>query len=125
MNDEIEGQTYKKWYKKFNIQKAKLESEIQELSKEETMGLDKVQRLLPHLTDLPGIFKKANIFQKHSIVREVFKAGFIYVDGVLRTPYLNPVFAHNALILKEKGLLLIEQPSQILVLGTGCSEKGS
>lgn len=125
MNDEIEGQTYKKWYKKFNIQKAKLESEIQELSKEESMGLDKAQRLLPHLTDLPGIFKKANIFQKHSIVREVFKAGLIYVDGGLRTPYLNPVFSHNALILKEKGLLLVEQPSQISVLGTGCSEIGS
>jgi hypothetical protein len=35
----------------------------------------------------------------------VFKGGLLYVDGLFRTPYLNPALAHNELVLKEKGLL--------------------
>ncbi|HVV06893.1 MAG TPA: hypothetical protein VHC96_21830, partial [Puia sp.] len=125
VNNEIEGQTYKKWFKKYSIQKSVLQAEIVALNTDNAEDLRKIDKILPALSDFPGIFGKANIFQKHSILREVFKGGLIYVDGAFRTPRLHPALAHNELILKEKGLLFVEQSYQDLVLSTGCSEIGS
>ena len=51
--------------------------------------LRKAERLIPALLDLPAIFKKATVFQKHTILREVFKGGLAYVGSVFRTPFLN------------------------------------
>lgn len=47
-------------------------------------------------------------------MREVFKQGLTFKDGAFRTPSINPAFEHNLLILKEKGLLFLEQPSDVL-----------
>jgi site-specific DNA recombinase len=125
MNDEIEGQTYKKWFKKYFIEKSKLESDIKQLGQESDFQLNRVQRLLPHLVDIPNLFRNANIAQKHALIRRVFKHGFTYKEGSFRTLFLNPAFAHNELILKEKGLLFVEQPSINLPDFTGCSGIGS
>ena len=75
-------------------------------------------------TDLKAIFKKATIFQKHSILREVLKGGLTYVGDAFRTPFLHPALAHNELIIKEKGLLFVEQPDQNFGESTGCSAIG-
>ena len=48
--------------------------------------------------------------QKHSIVRRVFKGNLAYSEGAFRTPFIDPTFEDNLLILKEKGLLFYEQP---------------
>jgi hypothetical protein len=42
--------------------------------------------------------KEKRIYQKHSILKEVFKAGLFHD------------LSHNLLTLKEKGLLFVEQP---------------
>jgi hypothetical protein len=52
----------------------------------------------------------------------VFKAGLTYVGDAFRTPFLHPALAHNELIIKEKWLLFVEQPSQNFGESTGCSE---
>jgi len=77
MNDQIDSQTYKKWFKRLRGQKAILEGEIQELNKEQSTSWITAEKLLPSLTNILEIFEKANIFQKHSILREVFKAGHV------------------------------------------------
>ncbi len=77
MNDQIDSQTYKKWFKRLRGQKAILEGEIQELNKEQSTSWITAEKLLPSLTNIPEIFEKANIFQKHSFLREVFKAGHV------------------------------------------------
>ncbi len=125
INDQIDSQTYKKWFKRLRGQKAILEGEIQELNKEHSTSWITAEKLLPSLTNIPEIFEKANIFQKHSILREVFKAGLMFNEGSFRTPFINPALSHNLLILKEKGLLFLEQPSQDLNKITMCSEIGS
>jgi len=78
VNDEIESQTYKKWFKRLKEQTAILETEIQALHNGQSANLNLVERLLPRLTNIPAIFDKANIYQKHTILKEVFKAGLIY-----------------------------------------------
>ena len=40
----------------------------------------------------------------------MFDNSLSYAEGVYRTPFLYTPFRHNELILKEKRLLIIEQP---------------
>jgi hypothetical protein len=40
----------------------------------------------------------------------VFDNSLAHQDGTFRTLKLNELFKHNELILKEKGLLIVEQP---------------
>jgi len=120
VNDEIENATYKKWFKKFSVQKSILEAEIMELNKQNDGNLGRAVHLIPALLDFKAIFRKATIFQKHSILREVFKGGLTF-----RTPFLHPALAHNELIIKEKGLLFVEQPDQNFGESTGCSGNGT
>lgn len=125
INDKIEPRTYEKWYKRLNGERASLENEIQKLNKVHSTNWGKVERLLPSLTYIPGLFEKADIYQKHSILKEVFKGGLMFRDGAFRTPYINPALSHNSLILKEKRLLFVEQPFQNFHEITMCSEIGS
>lgn len=71
-----------------------------------------IKRTLPNLKNLLGIYEKGNIFQKHSIIRAVFKDSLAYSNGMFRTPYVNPAFEHNLLNINEKGLLIYEQASK-------------
>jgi site-specific DNA recombinase len=111
MNDEIESNTYKKWFKKYSCEKATLLSQIETLNQNHSNKWITLQQMLPCLTQIPNIYRFANVCQKHSFTREVFKHGLIFKDCTFGTPYINPVFAHNEMILKQKGLLLIQQPS--------------
>src|SRR3546814_1790422 len=60
------------------------------------------------------LFEKMPVSNQHVIMREVFKQGLTFKDGAFRTPSINPAFEHNLLILKEKGLLFLEQPGDVL-----------
>lgn len=100
VNDEIENATYKKWFKKFSVQKSIIEAEIMELNKPKDDNLSRAVHLIPALLDVKAIFNKATIFQKHSILREGFKGGLTYVGDAFRTPFLHPALAHNELIIK-------------------------
>ena len=48
----------------------------------------------------------------------------VIIRDAFRTPFLHPASTHNELILKEEGLLLVEQPSQNFGGSTGCSAIG-
>ncbi|MGE7521043.1 recombinase family protein, partial [Pedobacter suwonensis] len=111
MNDEIESSTYKKWFSKYSGEKGYLLSEIKKLNAGDPKRFASILKLLPELISIPAIFEKANIIDQHSLIREVFKHDIIYSEGACRTLSINPMFAHNVLKFKEKGLLFLEQPS--------------
>lgn len=125
MEDVIEPDTYKKWHKKFQIQRALLMEEINSLTRNRNEKWDKLYQVLPYLTSIKSIYRKATVTQKHSILRGVFKHGLTYHEGAFRTPSINPALAHNAVKLKEKGLLYIEQSSNDLGENPIRSEIGS
>ena len=125
ISDNIGSKTYQKWFKKFSIQKAKIESEMSLVNTDKDEVWKKAMSMLPNLTNLSYLYQKASVHQKHAILREVFKGGITVEAGVLGTPFLHPLLSSNALILKEKGLLKIEQPSQNLGKSTACSEIGN
>jgi len=95
--------------KKFDIEKARLKDECNHL--EDLEGhLQQELLVLPYMLNLPKIFKDSSLAQQHAIINEVFKRGLTFKDGAFRTFWINPEFEPNLLILKEKGLLFLEQP---------------
>lgn len=111
MNDEIDAPTYKKWYTKYSGEKAALLLEIKNLRSGDQATHNQLLKLLPSLTDIPAIFKMADIVDQHRMLREVFRHEIIYSEGHSRTLSINPAFSHNLLKFKHKGLLFLEQPS--------------
>src|SRR5690606_38486084 len=63
---------------------------------------------------LAAIFEQVPVTEQHSIMRDVFKHGLTFRESAFRTPWINPMLEHNLQILKEKGLLFLEQPSDDL-----------
>lgn len=112
VNDEIETETYRKYYRKFQSEKSLLNEEISYLNNLQEDILSEQLALLPQMTALPAIYKRSNLNQKHSLLNGVFKHGLSYSEGAFRTPYINPALTHNLLIMNEKGLLFLEQPDQ-------------
>ena len=122
-DDTINAATYKKWMKKFNAEKARLNEEFTYLEDLD----DRLQQellTLPYMLNLPQVFADSSLNQQHTIIREVFKQGITYKEGMFRTPCINPEFEFNRLILKEKGLLDIEQPSGNFYKVPSCGEGG-
>lgn len=112
MNNKIEDSTYQTWFRKFREEKAEIEIALKAMDKPKTKAENEsiIDRVLPDLTNIHGIYDKSNIFQKHVIVRGVFKDNLVYSGGSLRTAYIDPAFHHNVLKIKKKGLLILEQP---------------
>ncbi len=122
MKEEIESVTYKKWYKKYNIERAELTSAIIDLKQDNSSHWKELRKKLPLLTNIPKVYEGIDAEQQFMLIKTVFDHGLVYLNGTVRTPKINPVFSHNSLILKEKGLLYIEQPSDIWEKTPTCSE---
>ena len=105
--------TYKKWYSKFSAVQSSLRHQLgaEENSKDHwKLFHDQISKL----TDIHYLYHQAELLQKRCFIRQVFGLQFNYSAGAYRTPYLLPLLNHNALILKQKGLLIIEQPPQFV-----------
>lgn len=72
LNDIINGDTYKKGYKKFSIEIVRLKSQIADLAIDIVEQAKKQIELIPQLLNLPELFKRATINQQHSILNRVF-----------------------------------------------------
>ncbi|MBX2944106.1 MAG: recombinase family protein [Cyclobacteriaceae bacterium] len=109
MKDQIEPVTYKKWYRKYSEEKAKVESELLDLQRDKSQDWRRAKEALPHLLSLPTLYANATLTQKHALLNGVFKHGLTFSEDRVRTPSINPVFSHNILKIKQKGLVDIDQ----------------
>jgi site-specific DNA recombinase len=111
VNNEIEKSTYQNWFPKFQEEKLALELLIKgKNEKIQTAENAVFDGYIPYMKNIFDIYDKCNIYQKHAIIRGVFKQNLVWGEGELRTPLINPVFEDKLLIIKEKGLLFYEQP---------------
>lgn len=108
----INDDTYKKWTLKLNAEKAKLKEELEYLDR---MNDEIEQNLLvlPYMLNLHKVYMDSPLSQQHALAREVFKGGLTFSEGMFRTPMINEGLNCNSQAIKEKGLLFIEQPSEI------------
>lgn len=125
MNDEIETSTYKKWYPKFMADQSALQEEIKNLKTDQSDKWTQLIRLFPYLQDLSVIFDKADVVQKQALLKVWFKQSLIFDNGVFRTAWINPAFAHNCVVLKEKGLLEVEEKGEMTGETPMCTRDGN
>lgn len=119
--DVITDHTYKRSMDKFNGEKAELQQELENLDNfNEHIQQDLL--VLPYMINLHQVYHDAPIGQKHAIVRQVFKDDLTYFKGMFRTPSVNPGLCCNLLVLKQIGLLDIEQPYEFEKSFSSCGE---
>lgn len=124
INDEIELTTYHKWRTKLSAEKSSLEMEIQKYAQQRTGMGERLERALPALTDLKNLYERLNLAGKQVLLKRVFEGGLTYDGQLLRTPRLHPALQHNYMRIKEKGLLLVEQPEDFSSNLEGCTAYG-
>ena len=83
-------------------------------------------RYSKHLTRLnyiSNIYNSGDMQSEKSFINMVFDNKLSYKNGGYRTLYLNPLFQSKAALVKEKGLLFIEQPLDFLGKNPVCAAK--
>lgn len=124
ISNNLDKATFEKWHRRSMNEKAILEADILQL-RQPLAEVEKMYRAnFAALGDLHLIYQSASVKQKHSFVQLVFERGLYYHDKVFRTPTLMPVFHSKALMLKEKGLLIYEQPNAQTRNNLECSPRG-
>ncbi|WP_208745782.1 class I SAM-dependent methyltransferase [Pedobacter kyonggii] len=113
--------TYKRWKIKYEGEKAKLGEDFGFSERLEGNLYEELQ-LLPYILNMPKIFQDSSLGQKHAIFNQVFKQGLTFKEGSFRTRSINPDYVHKLLIIKEKWLLFLEQPSGVFEGIPSCGE---
>jgi hypothetical protein len=70
---------------------------------------------LPRLTYMHKLYEMTNPARKLALLKKVFERGLVYDDAIIRTPYIHSSLMHNGDNIQEKGLLMIEQPYEVLL----------
>lgn len=111
MNNEIASSTYNTWFKKYQEKKGQIEWSLKD---KKIIPVRSFEFYLPMLTNLFGIYEKSNVYQKHAIVRAVFKDNLAYGGGMFRKPFVDSSLSHNTLnINKKKGCSFTNNPYKI------------
>jgi len=121
INDEIEASTYKVWFSKLNGQKAVVENEIISLKMDNKSKFDRLEEAIPLLTNLKHLYISTALEGQQMLLKKVFEVGIKYDGSIFRTPMINPALVDNYLRMKEKGLLLVEQPDAFLTNSYSCT----
>jgi hypothetical protein len=82
---------------KFRGEQGKLNDEIESLNS----LADNIQQdllVLPYMLILHQVYEDASLGQKHAMIREVFKEGLTYKNGMFRTPSINPDLKCNTVL---------------------------
>ncbi|WP_166785184.1 recombinase family protein [Sphingobacterium psychroaquaticum] len=112
VNDKIDDETYTKFSQRFRKDLAMLKAEVQQanmLSQSDPM--ETLTASFDLLSNMRNVYENACSEKRQSLIKLVFKEKITYCEGEFRTPAIDPIFLDNALGIKKKGLLKIEQPN--------------
>lgn len=107
---EVSGATYKKVINKLRAEQSDLTYKLISNNTDSPKLLDKLNKLLPFLANLPELFVQLPLGRQQQFIRTVFDNSLAYYNECYRTPYLHPIFEPKALLLNENRLLIVEQP---------------
>lgn len=110
----LAAESYEKWYSRYSTERSSLRHRLAELESVDSAKWKLFNDNLSSLADIRGLYHSANIQQKKIFLRLGFNYGLRYNEGSYRTTFLHPLLSANALILKEKKLLFIDTPREIL-----------
>lgn len=121
----IEPAIYAKVMNELKADEARLEGDIGKSKTDTDTMLHMLSGLLPRLKNIGNIFSEWPLHQQQLFINTVFCSSLFYRDGIYRTPKLYPLFVDKALILKENGLLEIEQSANFKDELSSCTRDGS
>jgi site-specific DNA recombinase len=116
INNQMQFETYNRWFDSFNKERIALNASIERLQGDTRRADVLLKTNISSLQSLDVLYEKAGITQKQEMVRRVFDSSLYYQNRTYRTAYVMPVFAHNLLILKQNQLLEVDE-----FKGTGLS----
>lgn len=121
VNDVIEPKTYKVWYARLNGEKSALEREIAALKTRTKTVFEDLDQAIPLLTNLRGLYNGVSLEGKQLLLKTGFELGIVYDGSRFRTTMINPALVSNYVRIKEKGLLLVEQPDDFFAKNLHCT----
>lgn len=98
---------YAKVMNNHRMQKSILERRLSDLNTNQNIYWQKLNDLLPKIHDIRATFEELDLYRKQQFINMVFDSSLSYQNEAYRTQSLHPMFRHNSLELKEKGLLEI------------------
>ena len=116
IKNEINRDTYDRWYSTYNHSIINLKGAIERLSKDQGKAFDILNKHLNLLTDIRYVYAQADTVHKREFVSMVFDNNLYYQDGIYRTPTMMDMFSHNSLLMKEKGCLIYEKKRDNLAI---------
>jgi site-specific DNA recombinase len=126
IDNDIDKATYLKWRARYLSDQGTLEASIANLKDPLEKRMERTHAQLANLNNLAWLFQKATIAQKQTFIRCVFGNNLYHQDGCYRTTFILPIFSPKAALLKEKGLLIVdEQPLEIRPDLEKCPEQES
>jgi site-specific DNA recombinase len=112
--DEINKDTYERWYSTYSDQILNLTAAIERLSADQGKAFDILNSNLDLLGNIRQIYTKSDTLQKREFVNRVFDGNLYYQEGIYRTPTMLDIFSHNASKMEEKGCLLYKKKRENL-----------
>jgi len=113
--EQVSFETYNRWHNDLTKQRNYVRAQIDQLNKRSEDMHALLVKNIERLTDIENVYACCTtIAKKQELIRTVFDNSLYYQDRIYRTPYLIPELAHNALIMKEKRLLIINKKGDSL-----------
>jgi site-specific DNA recombinase len=109
-NSEISEATYKEVMQGLKRERTFLNDELKTKTVKVEDYLQQLNNLLPKLKNFKYAWQQLTVDKRSSFVNIIFGGVLYYRNGIYRTPTPSSIIMAKALILKEKGLLEIEQP---------------
>ncbi len=123
ISNDMDDTTYRKWKARYESERFTLLAIIDDLNKPIADTWSRYSKHLARLNDIANIYNSGDMNSKKSFINMVFDNKLSYKNGVYRTLFLNPLFQSKAALVKEKGLLFIEQPLDFLGKTPVCAAK--
>lgn len=121
ISDSLDDEAYHKWKSRYEKEIAVVKKYVADLSQPSGPVVRFINDNISRLGDLRFHYDVADLHTKQAILRTVFNSALYFHEGVYRTPYILPALLPKALSLKEKGLLIIEQPINNTAKIGGCT----
>lgn len=109
LQPDINPEVYARVMADLMAQEQQWQTELAKLDTNMQAYYKAIDDVLPALKDVRATFLQWPLHQKQLFLKTLFRGNLSFEDGIYRTTYIDPLFADKVLILKEKGLLQIEQ----------------
>lgn len=111
---KLDDETFANWSTKLKSEIKQLDNQIKIFSENKGIYWTRFADQIENLKSIKSNFQTATTPQKAVFIEKGFGKGLVYDGTMYRTPYLNPIFQHKALVLRRKGLLEVYKKTEIL-----------